>query len=187
MASQRKPGLFHPILLCQFLNYPNVGASGQKKLDYSLAQLLYLFGISLNNLAFSGRSLTNSLEDTDGIIADFAFKGEEKRLEAEVELSLFRIVQEALNNVKKHAEASEVHVVAEFNGNGIGLSVRDNGKGFEPPRNMDSLPRHGRLGLMGIRERVWLLGGTIEINTAPGKGTTVLVNVPVQTNGIKQD
>jgi len=129
------------------------------------------------------RSLTNSLEDTDGIIADFNFKGEEKRLEAEVELSLFRIVQEALNNVKKHAEASEVHVIAEFNGNGIGLSVRDNGKGFELPRNMDSLPRHGRLGLMGIRERVWLLGGTIEINTAPGQGTTLLVNVPVQTTG----
>ena len=124
------------------------------------------------------RSLTNSLEDEDGIITDFTTSGEEKRLDTEVELSLFRIVQEALNNVKKHAEASEVHIVAEFNGNGIGLIVRDNGKGFELPKNMDSLPRKGMLGLMGIRERVWLLGGTIEIHTGPGKGTTLLVSVP---------
>ncbi|OGN96883.1 MAG: hypothetical protein A2Y89_03400 [Chloroflexi bacterium RBG_13_51_18] len=124
------------------------------------------------------RSLTNSLEDTEGVITYFTVKGEEKRFEPEVELSLFRIVQESLNNVRKHAEASEVHVAAEFNGNGMRLTVRDNGRGFELPRTLDTLPRNDKLGLMGIRERVWLLGGTIEINTGPGKGTTLLVSVP---------
>ena len=125
------------------------------------------------------RSLADSLEETDGIVTDFAIKGEEKRLEADVELSLFRIVQEALNNIKKHAEATEVSVTAEFNGREIKLNIRDNGKGFTLPKNMDSLPRRGMLGLMGIRERVWLLGGTLEINTEPGKGASLTVTVPV--------
>jgi signal transduction histidine kinase len=124
------------------------------------------------------RSLTNSLEEADGIITGFTLKGKEKRLKPEVELFLFRIVQEALNNVKKHADATEVEVLAEFDEKGLGLTVRDNGKGFEPPGNMESLPRKGMLGLMGMRERVWLLGGTIEIDTASGKGTTLKVSVP---------
>jgi signal transduction histidine kinase len=126
------------------------------------------------------RSLTNSLEETDGIITDFSVTGEQKRLDGEVELSLFRIVQEALNNVKKHAQASEVRVSAEFNGDCIKLNVYDNGKGFELPKSMDSLPRSGMLGLMGIRERVWLLDGTLEINTEPGKGTALTVMVSVK-------
>jgi len=125
------------------------------------------------------RSLANSLEETDGIVAKLTVTGEEKRLDADVELSLFRIVQEALNNVKKHAEASEVKVTAAFNGREIELNIRDNGKGFTLPKNMDSLPRKSMLGLMGIRERVWLLGGTLEIDTAPGKGTSLTVTVPV--------
>jgi len=126
------------------------------------------------------RSITNSLEDTDGILTSFTVKGKEKRFKPEVELFLFRIVQEALNNVKKHAEATQVEVTAEFGERGIGLTVRDNGKGFETPGQMESLPRKGMLGLMGMRERVWLLDGTMEVDTAPGKGTTLKVNVPVQ-------
>jgi signal transduction histidine kinase len=126
------------------------------------------------------RSLTNSLEETDGIITEFTVTGEQKRFDAEVELSLFRIVQEELNNVKKHAQASEVRVSADFSVNGIKLNVIDNGKGFKLPRNMDSLPRSGMLGLMGIRERVWLLNGTLEIDTEPGKGTSLTVTVPVK-------
>jgi signal transduction histidine kinase len=105
--------------------------------------------------------------------------GEEKRLKADVELSLFRIVQEALNNVKKHAEATEVRLTADFNEREIKIIISDNGKGFELPKNMDSLPRSGMLGLMGIRERVWLLGGSLEIDTKPGKGTSLTVTVPV--------
>ncbi len=126
------------------------------------------------------RSLTNSLEETDGIITEFTVTGEQKRLDGELELSLFRIVQEALNNVKKHAQASEVRVSAEFHGDGIQLNVIDNGRGFELPKSMDILPRSGMLGLMGIRERVWLLKGLLEIDTGPGKGTALMVTVPVK-------
>ena len=132
------------------------------------------------------RSLTNSLEDTDGIITIFTVYGEEKRLTDENELSLFRILQEALNNVRKHAEASEVQVVTEFNGGGIKLMVHDNGKGFKLPRNIESLPGNGKLGLMGIQERVLLLGGSMEINSGPGKGTTLLIGIPAINGMLKE-
>lgn len=124
------------------------------------------------------RSLTHNLEKTDGTLAEFSVIGEERRLSNEIELSLFRIVQEALNNVSKHAEATTVEVLAEFNGNGIKITVRDNGKGFELQGSMDDLPRIGQLGLMGMQERVWLLGGSIEVKPELGKGTTLKVEVP---------
>ena len=132
------------------------------------------------------RSLTNSLEDTDGVIINFTVRGEEKRLTTESELSLFRILQEALNNVRKHAEATEVHVITEFSEKRIRLIVRDNGKGFKLARHIESLPENGKLGLMGIQERVWLLGGSLEINSAPDKGTTLMIDIPA-VNGVRQD
>ena len=124
------------------------------------------------------RSLTHNLEKTDGTLAEFSVIGEERRLSNEIELSLFRIVQEALNNVSKHAEATTVEVLVEYNGNGIKITVRDNGKGFELQGSMDDLPRIGQLGLMGMQERVWLLGGSIEVKPELGKGTTLKVEVP---------
>lgn len=124
------------------------------------------------------RSLTNNLEKTDGTLAGFTLIGEERRLTNEIELSLFRIVQEALNNVHKHAQATEVRVSAEFTEKAIKLSVSDNGDGFELKGSMDDLPRIGQLGLMGMQERVWLLGGSIEVNSEPGKGTELKVDVP---------
>ncbi|MGD9142893.1 MAG: PAS domain S-box protein [Dehalococcoidia bacterium] len=124
------------------------------------------------------RSLTHNLENTDGTLSTFRVIGEERRLTNEIELSLFRIVQEALNNVSKHAQATEVQVTAEFHDSGIILIVGDNGKGFELEGSMDDLPRIGQLGLMGMQERVWLLGGSIEVNSRPGKGTTLKVEVP---------
>ena len=124
------------------------------------------------------RSLTNNIEKTDGTLAEFTVIGEERRLSNEIELSLFRVVQEALNNVSKHAEATEVHVSVDFDVSGIKITVTDNGKGFKLQGSMDDLPRIGQLGLMGMQERVWLLGGSIIVNSEPGQGTTLKVNVP---------
>ena len=124
------------------------------------------------------RSLTNNLEKSDGTLAEFRLIGEERRFTGEIELSLFRIIQEALSNVSKHAQATEVKVTAEFSDHRIKLTVIDNGIGFELHGSMDDLPRIGQLGLMGMQERVWLLGGSIEIDTAPGRGTILMVEVP---------
>lgn len=124
------------------------------------------------------RSMTNNLERSEGIITNFTLIGEERRFSNEIELPLFRIVQEALNNVRNHSQATEVSVLAEFNSNGIRLNVRDNGRGFKLQDSMDNLPSSGKLGLMGMQERVWLLGGMIEIDSKPGIGTNIDVVVP---------
>jgi two-component system sensor histidine kinase DegS len=71
-----------------------------------------------------------------------------------------------------------VRVSAEFTDGRIKLTVSDNGLGFELKDSMDNLPRSGKLGLMGMQERAWLLGGILELHSAPGKGTTLLVDVP---------
>jgi len=125
------------------------------------------------------RSLTNNLEKTHAIHTDFTVIGEERRFTSEIELSLFRIVQEALSNIRKHAQATEAYVRVEFDETRISMAVTDNGRGFEPPVSVDDLPRSGKLGLMGMQERVWLLGGTIEVKSEPDKGTDILVDVPV--------
>jgi two-component system sensor histidine kinase DegS len=123
------------------------------------------------------RSLTKNIENTEGISASFTVIGDERRLSGEVELSVFRIVQEALTNIKKHAQATEVNVSVVFSAMGIDLTVKDNGNGFTPPQDMGDLPRSGKLGLMGMKERVWLLGGKIRVNSVPGRGTTLLVHI----------
>jgi PAS domain S-box-containing protein len=89
--------------------------------------------------------------------------------------AVFRIVQESLANVAKHAGASQVSVEVECAGDGIVLAVRDDGRGFDTaaPRRPTSL------GLMGLRERAQLLGGTIAIDSAPGAGTRIEVRIPV--------
>jgi PAS domain S-box-containing protein len=125
------------------------------------------------------RSLTNNLKKGN-INTSFTVLGEERRFTAEVELSLFRIVQETLNNIRKHARASAASVVVEFTRNGIKLTISDNGRGFTITGSMDNLPRDGKLGLMGMQERTWLLGGTMEINSKPGEGTSLLFNIPVK-------
>jgi len=104
--------------------------------------------------------------------------GEPHQLSSEVELTLFRITQEALTNVQKHSGASRVGVVIEFSDKATKVTVNDDGKGFEIPERMGDLARSGRLGLAGMQERAQLLGGTLSINSERGKGTSLTVNVP---------
>jgi PAS domain S-box-containing protein len=126
------------------------------------------------------RSLAKDLQERDGIDAAISVLGEEKRLSPEVELPLFRIIQEALNNVRHHSEASEVRVEVDFTNGEIQAKISDNGRGFELAERLDYLPHHGKLGLAGMQERVELLGGTIEIQSNLGKGTNLKVKVPSQ-------
>jgi len=124
------------------------------------------------------RSLVKSLQESDGIDAELKLHGKERRFPPEVELLLFRIVQEALNNIRRHAHASEAQVVMEFSGDEIKVTITDNGRGFELRGGVDDLPRSGKLGLAGMRERARLLGGTLKVKSTPGKGTTLTVEVP---------
>ena len=113
------------------------------------------------------------------IEADLIVSGTERRFSAEVELILFRIVQEALRNVEKHAQASRVEVKIEFGEGKTKVSISDNGKGFDLRGSLADLPRAGKLGLAGMEERVHLLNGSMKIESEPHKGTRVMVEVPI--------
>jgi signal transduction histidine kinase len=123
--------------------------------------------------------LTAELNRSDGLRAEFWFHGEQRRLSSEVELTLFRIAQEALNNVRRHAEATRVVTVVDLGDSSMQMSIQDNGTGFNPPTLADHPARASKLGLIGMHERARLLGGTLAIDSAPGQGTKVIVNVPV--------
>jgi PAS domain S-box-containing protein len=95
-----------------------------------------------------------------------------------IRLALFRIYQQALANVLKHAGASQVRVQLSMNGRVIHLRVQDNGRGFELPADWLELAHAGHLGLLGMRERAEAVGGMLEIISHPGNGTLVHVVVP---------
>ncbi|MDF7811942.1 PAS domain-containing sensor histidine kinase [Hymenobacter sp. YC55] len=142
---------------------------------------------------------TISFELTPGILEDFGLKfaleelarriprgslsvhlhlsGLEQPLPRLMEVAVYRIVQELFNNIIKHARAQEafIHVVRE--NDKLAISVEDNGQGFEPTPNF--VPRHG-IGLPGLQNRVGLLGGSFTINSRPGQGTIVSIELPVK-------
>ena len=110
---------------------------------------------------------------------DLKVDEEEKRLPAEVELLLFRIVQEALNNVVRHSRASRAKVSLKLCKGGLCVTISDNGVGMDRQLRPEELPRDGKLGLAGILERAGLLGGNLDIVSEPRKGTTITVDVPL--------
>jgi len=124
------------------------------------------------------RSLAKGLQESDGIYTELEVIGIERRFSPEVELLLFRIAQEALSNIRRHAQASEAKIIMQFTKDSIKVTIKDNGRGFELPRRLDDLPRSGKLGLAGIQERARLLRGTIGMESKPGKGTTLVIEVP---------
>ncbi len=105
---------------------------------------------------------------------------EGRRLPAPVETALFRIAQEGLNNVVRHAEAHRVEVALLLDEAQVTLRIADDGRGFDP-----QAPRSGtHLGLWSMRERVEQLGGRFEVQSAPGAGTRVRAVIPLGTVGI---
>jgi len=135
----------------------------------------------LDDLGLSAalRWQVSDLEKRSGVEAELTVSGIERRCSAEVELIIFRIVQEALRNVEKHAQASRVEVAIEFDEGKTKVSICDNGKGFDLRGSLADLPRTGKLGLAGMEERVRLLNGTMRIESKPGKGTRVMIAVPI--------
>jgi signal transduction histidine kinase len=108
-----------------------------------------------------------------GLAIELLVSGVEQRLGEQVETGLYRIVQEGLTNVAKHAGAAHVSVILRGHDDALSLVVEDDGRGFDQSR-----PGQG-LGLVSMRERVELLAGNLRIESSPGQGTTVAVEVPV--------
>jgi PAS domain S-box-containing protein len=104
--------------------------------------------------------------------------GEEHRLPEEVAIALFRIIQEALRNIWRHSGATSAEITFEFTQNKTKITVSDNGKGFVLAGKVGELAKQGKLGLVGMQERVQLIGGTISVESEPDKGTTIIVEAP---------
>lgn len=105
------------------------------------------------------------------------------RLPAQVELTVYRIVQEALTNVAKHANARNVSVVLDHRDSAVSAIVEDDGHGFDVDQVMRSEIKEKRLGLFGMQERASLLGGRLTVESLPEIGTTVYVNIPLEMVG----
>jgi signal transduction histidine kinase len=105
--------------------------------------------------------LSASLDDTSGLLS------------SDSETVIYRIVQEGLNNIVKHAGATEARVTLKYVGNEVVLTVEDNGKGLENGANMNG----NGFGLVGIQERARMIGGTCLVNSRPGQGTILTVRL----------
>jgi signal transduction histidine kinase len=119
--------------------------------------------------------LTREVTQVTGIEVEFNISGPEQRLAPKVELALYRIVQEALSNVARHARASRASVNISFKPEDILLEVVDNGQGFEVPRSPAEFAPSGHYGLLGLFERAELIEADLRIESKIGQGTRVAV------------
>ncbi|MEQ9825635.1 MAG: sensor histidine kinase [Puniceicoccaceae bacterium] len=117
--------------------------------------------------------LTKGLE----VIAEVRAEGNRRRLSPMVENNLLRIGQEGITNAIKHAQPSRIELTLAYEPRRVRLYIRDDGIGFEAAKQ--TRPQSGSFGLVGIRERVHLLGGSVDMQSSPGSGTTICVTVQV--------
>jgi signal transduction histidine kinase len=125
--------------------------------------------------------LTKRWSEASSIAARTTVTGAPRPLPPEVEATLFRVAQEALTNVRKHAQADRTALTLSYMHDRVALDTRDDGMGFDPGKAGDATgsTREGGFGLGTMRERVERLGGTLSIESAPGEGTTLAVELPL--------
>ncbi len=115
-----------------------------------------------------------------GAPVDLTVLGKEERLPQTVEVSAFRLVQEALNNARKHANATAVRVRVEFTPEALVVQVKDNGRGFDVTAARKNGAESGHFGLVSMSERLELLEGALSIDSSPGRGTVITARIPYE-------
>ncbi len=121
--------------------------------------------------------LARETSQNSGIQIEFHISGEEQRLSPEVELTLYRMAQEALSNVVRHSQATRADLRISFGIKGIELEINDNGIGFDMPKSPTDFAAGGHFGLLGIRERAELIGARLEVESTVGRGSRLKVKV----------
>ncbi|MCP1675533.1 PAS domain S-box-containing protein [Natronocella acetinitrilica] len=175
LQARRDPGLAEDARekLTRMLGLVDRTAEGIRRLAGALRPgVLDDFG-----LAAAAEWLVKEYEESAGVQVDLHLGQEEFALGDVVATAVFRILQEALTNIARHAQADRVAVRLVLEGEMLCLEVRDDGRGFDPEQ-AGLLESYG---LLGMRERVKLLDGVIEINSEPGLGTRITVRVPATT------
>jgi signal transduction histidine kinase len=123
---------------------------------------------------------TEEWSGRSGIEIDLYSTGlEGERLPAPIETVVYRVVQEALTNVLKHAAARRVSIVLRRSADQVLAIIEDDGRGFDAEGSAGPASSDGRLGLLGMKERLALVGGTLTVESAPGAGTTVIARIPL--------
>jgi len=124
--------------------------------------------------------LVQKFTERNGIPCELAIGAPDLELQDPHASAVFRIVQESLTNAARHAQASRVEVSIDRGNGAVALKVRDNGRGFSP----DDPRKPGSFGLMGLRERAYLLGGEVNIASTPGQGTSIEVRIPLEPGAV---
>jgi signal transduction histidine kinase/CheY-like chemotaxis protein len=139
--------------------------------------------LDLESLGFlpALEKFTNEFGNANDVKIRFEHSGDASALSTKLQTALFRLAQESLNNVRKHAGASNVWVDLMLDDEWATLSVRDDGRGFDETRALPDARARGSVGMVQMRERAERAGGSFEIETAPGQGTRVLVKLPVKS------
>jgi signal transduction histidine kinase len=133
-------------------------------------------------LVTSLEMLVREMEQAGGLPIPFVSSGPQRRLPAQSEMSLYRMVQESLNNVIQHASAKHAWVELKFTETDCSILIRDDGQGFIVPANPAEFPRQGHFGLLGLQERSELIDADLSIHSIPGQGTSILIRYPFSPN-----
>ena len=176
-----------------------VGSEGQHRLQ-RLNSLLDQMGEALHHVAWQLRptsidelglraalkTFVSDWTDKTAIGADF-YCDNLDALASDVQTTIYRVTQEALTNVIKHApQANWVSVVISRSDKLLRLTIEDNGNGFDIADLQDKLSQHRSLGIAGMRERLSLIGGTLDIESSPGHGTTLFARIPIEASWISR-
>ena len=129
-------------------------------------------------LMTSFEMLTRETNQLEGLQVDFQRNDQERRLNREAELALYRIAQQAIGNVVRHAGARRANLRLDFSDAAVSLEVTDDGIGFQIPRYPTDLAPSGHFGLLGMHERADLIGARLEVQSEPGRGTRISVRLP---------
>jgi two-component system sensor histidine kinase DegS len=134
---------------------------------------------ALDHLGFvpSVRWLVDNFRVETGMEVEFSSEGDSQEITADVSTALFRIVQESLNNIRKHAKATKLTVRLKFIESNVSIRIQDNGNGFALPEHITSLATKGKFGLIGLHERAQSIGAKLEIETHLGHGTEIKITM----------
>ena len=133
-------------------------------------------------LVASLEMLVREMEQSTNLPIAFSSRGLERRLDPQVEMSLYRMAQESLNNIIHHAKAKHAWVDLDFGEKELAVQIRDDGVGFNVPANPAEFPEKGHFGLLGLQERSELIHADLKIVSSPGKGTTVSIRLPINSS-----
>lgn len=124
------------------------------------------------------RRYVESFQDKNGLPVPITVTGAERRLESHIEVTIFRSVQELLNNALMHAQATQIQVSLDMGPDEVTAVVEDNGRGFDPDEALDSTSK--TIGLSTLRERIQMLGGDLDIQSSLGQGSRIEFSIPIE-------